>query len=228
MSANSAEIQPQNEIERLAGGTGSAAGQALTTVLGARALAPVIPSSATVTAGVVRSLGEAPLPSTAVSAGVGGATGQAASDAVPDEYAQFRPLANFGGNLAGGIGTAATLAGGRYLGRQATDLGSRFLAPFTQAGRERAAGQTLLNAAGNPAAVRSALEEGIANAELVPGSRPTTAQLTEDQGLAQLERRQATRSPAPFKELEAQNNAARVQAMERMAPEGSASGAVGD
>jgi hypothetical protein len=53
----------------------------------------------------------------------------------------------------------------------------------------------------------------------VPGSRPTTAQLTEDPGIEQLRRGLATRNPAPFKELDAQNAAARVEAMQNLAPE---------
>jgi hypothetical protein len=228
MSANSHEVQPQNEIERLAGGAGSAIGQALGAVLGARALAPVIPSSAPVTAGVVRSLGEAPLPSTVAAAGVGGATGQGAEDLIPDQYAQFKPLAGLGGNLVGGIGTAGGITAGKYAGQQGFDLSKRLLAPLTQGGRQRLAGQTLLDAATNPTAVRSALEDGLENAELVPGSRPTTAQLTQDTGVEQLRRGLATRNPVPFKELDAQNAAARVEAMQNLAPEGSASGSVGD
>jgi hypothetical protein len=56
--------------------------------------------------------------------------------------------------------------------------------------------------------------------ELVPGSEPTTFQTTGDPGLGQLERTSRLTSPAPFVERAAEQNAARIRALEGTQPTG--------
>jgi hypothetical protein len=56
----------------------------------------------------------------------------------------------------------------------------------------------------------------------VPGSQPTTFQLTEDPGLGQLERVSARRSAEEFNQLRGEQNAARLQALDDVQKTGSA------
>jgi hypothetical protein len=63
-------------------------------------------------------------------------------------------------------------------------------------GPEAEAGRIIERSATDAAAARQALET--APREVVPGSQPTTYQLTNDPGLGQLERAAQTRSYAPF------------------------------
>lgn len=149
--------------------------------------------------------------------GAGGAGGVAAEQAVPEPY---KPLAALGGGLAGGVAgalgsevPAAVAAGARTAGR--------FVAPLTQGGRERLAGQTLAENATNPEAVRARLNEGVD--EIIPGSRPTTFQATGDMGLGGLEREAATRDPAAFLTRRAEQNTARTSVLESIQPQGSPS-----
>jgi hypothetical protein len=147
--------------------------------------------------------------------GAGGAGAVAAEQAVPEPY---KPIAAFAGGLAGGlVGAlgaelpAAALTGARAAGN--------YIAPLTQGGRERLAGETLVQSATNPAAARRTLNEGID--EIIPGSRPTTFQATGDMGLGALEREAATRDPAAFLTRRAEQNAARTSALESIQPNGS-------
>lgn len=154
----------------------------------------------------------------ATNAFAGGAAGAGA--VVGGEMAPepFKPLASMVGGLAGGLSGAlaanvpgAVLAGGR--------AAADYVAPFSQSGRERLAGETLRDAATNPGAVLRSLEAGAP--ELVPGSRPTTFQATGDMGLGGLERGAATADPATFNQLRADQNAARVAAVEGLQGAGS-------
>jgi hypothetical protein len=67
------------------------------------------------------------------------------------------------------------------------------------------------------------VRDALANAppEIVPGSMPTTFQLTGDMGLGALERDQQTRHPADFMERRAEQSAARVEALQAIQPTGS-------
>jgi hypothetical protein len=84
----------------------------------------------------------------------------------------------------GGLIAPATIAAVR--GGQAVYQAGRGLAePFTSAGQDRLAAEVLRRSATDPAkAVQNASRAG----ELVPGSKPTLAQVANDPGLAQLER----------------------------------------
>ncbi|CAM5579108.1 hypothetical protein ATER59S_05054 [Aquamicrobium terrae] len=153
-----------------------------------------------------------------LAAGMGagvGATG--AAELTPDRY---DGLAATVGGLGGGV-LGAGLASAPALTRAAWNAGKDFIAPVTEAGRQRLAGQRLAEAATDPAAVRQALDEGVDS--LVPGSEPTTFQATGDLGIGNLERGAAARRPDLFAQRRADQNAARVTALggiqEKGAPE---------
>lgn len=105
-------------------------------------------------------------------------------------------------NIAlGGGGAAALRAGGgtlRWIGRQ--------IAPYTQAGAQRATGRIIDEFATNP--------DAVAGVPIVTstGARPTIAQGTQDVGLARLEdaSKQHPTLGSLFPEREIENNAARV------------------
>jgi hypothetical protein len=74
----------------------------------------------------------------------------------------------------------------------------------------------------DPAALARGLDVG--NPELVPGSLPTTFQLSSDQGIGRL---QGTLNQEPFQARAVEQNAARVGALQNLAPDAN-SGAVRD
>lgn len=160
----------------------------------------------------------------ALSAGIGGAAGaggELAAEAAPEKY---RPLGEMVGNLLGGGAAVGALAAGRgaaEAGRAAAD----WLAPVTQAGQERAAGAMLRDAATDPAALRASLEQ--MPPDFVPGSRPTTFQATGDMGLGGLERAVSTQNPAEFMQRRADQNMARVGALQGIQPAGAPDMVVG-
>ena len=145
----------------------------------------------------------------AVNAAAGGGA-EAAMEAAPDGW---EPAAG----LAGGL-TAATVAHGltelpRAVQSAFHVLGD-FLAPLSKAGQEKMAGTVLRNSASSPGAVIDAIDN--APAELVAGSKPTTFQQTGDMGLGGLERASATKNPAEFNQRRADQNTARLGALEEV------------
>lgn len=152
----------------------------------------------------------------AVNAGVGAAAGvggQVAGNVVPEPW---KPLAETAGNLVGGALGAGALAGARGLAQAPQAWRDfRMADPATQ---EIAAGRRLAEAATDPSAVRAAIDT--APRELVPGSQPTTFQMTGDMGLGGLERASASQFPAEFNVRRAEQNAARVGALEGIQPAG--------
>ena len=142
----------------------------------------------------------------AAGAGAGiGATG--AAELTPDRY---DGLAATLGGLAGGVFRAG-IAAAPMIRRAALNAGRVFVAPMTEAGRQRMAGQRLAEGAADADAVRRALDEGVD--ALVPGSEPTTFQATGDLGIGNLERGAAARRPDLFAQRRADQNAARVTAL---------------
>lgn len=142
-----------------------------------------------------------------VAGGGAGAGATGASEFTPDRY---DGLAATIGGLGGGV-LGAALASAPMLGRVGWNAARDFVAPMTEAGRQRMAGQRLAEGASDPAAVRRTLDEGVD--ALVPGSEPTTFQATGDLGIGGMERGAATRRPEPFAERRADQNTARVTAL---------------
>lgn len=167
-------------------------------------------------------------------AGLGGYAGQ---NAVPEKYA---PLGNFAGQLLGGGLVGGIGAGAKALWRGASDLAGNFLRPvglgakeavatdsetgapiMATQGQQQAAAQRIAQAAtGGKNALAGQLDEGLERPQIVPGSEPTTYQLTGNQGVGQLERAQATANPAPFLARRADQNAAQVGALDALAQTG--------
>ncbi len=236
------DVKPQNAWERAA----AAAGEAIPTTLGmltgagaattlpkiGKAIAPYVePLIPATKRGLGMLLG---------AAGVGGATGEVAQEAVPEKYqSTVGPLVNLLGNIAGGVGVAGAGAGMSALMREAAELSGRFLRPTgigaketvapglraTQ-GQQRVAGEVLQRSASNPSELPGKLDPD--QLEIVPGSQPTAFQLSGDPGIGIAERGASTRNPAPFLERRAEQNRARVGAIEGQAPAEGQPGAVGD
>ena len=174
----------------------------------------------------------------AINAGVGAAAGvggQMAGQVVPD---QWKPLAETVGGMAGaGVGVGAIAAGRGAAGLPQAWRDFRLSDPATQ---ERAAGERLQQWATDPAAVRDTLDAAAASKQvglptepgavarnLVAGSEPTTFQLTGDMGLGALERASAAQNPADFMARRAEQNTARVGALEAIQPKGAPEQVVG-
>ena len=181
---NPESVQPKNWQERLAKN------------LGAGTTAVLMPGvgEETAAAGVLKNL----------ALGLTGATGgDLAAEAAPDG---LKGPAQMLGTLAGaGAGaTAARAASG------AARMAGDYTAPFTDAGRQRTAGEVIRQNAANLSPDGSIPTEQSS----VPGSDWTTYQASGDPGLGQLERAVATKNPAPFKDRAADQNAARVASLQ--------------
>lgn len=147
-----------------------------------------------------------------------GASGDLASQAT--EEMGGGPVAQTAANLAGGLAGGVAAAGALALPGAAVRAGKRAYDGLllTDAQREAEAGRRLLDASSNPYALRESLDN--MPPELVPGSKPTTFQQTGDLGLGGLERAEANKAPAEFNQRRADQNAARLDALGRIAPEG--------
>jgi hypothetical protein len=145
--------------------------------------------------------------------GVGAVAGGAAAGAQPlpgnNELSTDKLKQMGGGAVAGAVIPAAVQAA----------MGIKAAAePFYDAGRKAIIGRTLNTAAGGrqPQAIQ-ALETA---KELVPGSRPTVAQASQNAGLASLERAATATSPEATVAAQmrtADQNAARVAALQKVA-----------
>ncbi len=206
-----AATTPGEQIARAAG-----AGAASMVLPGA--LANGLPALGGVAGEVQRAFGAGSAPSQALVGAASGAAGESAEHQVPD---WAKPYANIAGQIAGGSGAAGVEAASRYLAGEFGTVMRRILAPLTESGRTDLAASRLQGAATDRGAAAEAL--GADRPELVPGSAPTTFQLSGDQGLGSLEREAAARRPDLFMQRIADQNAARVGALEdeRLAPRSS-------
>lgn len=112
----------------------------------------------------------------------------------------------FVGALSGAFGTAIPKALGKGFNAFRSALSGQ-----TLSGAERAAGQIIADAAGNPAALK------IPAPSAVPGVQRTLAQETGDSGVGAIERMVRGRNPGAFGPQDAENNAARVRVLEGIA-----------
>jgi len=234
-----AKVQAGSMGEKLARAAGAGAGGMLApeAVLGGLGRAGLIGEGAMGMLGQVfgrsASVGDA-----AVNAGVGAAAGvggQMAGQVVPEPW---KPLAETVGGMAGaGVGVGAVAAGRGVAGLPQAWRDFRLSDPATQ---KRVAGERLQQWATDPAAVRDTLdaaaaskqvglptEPGAVARKLVAGSEPTTFQLTGDMGLGALERASAAQNPAEFMTRRADQNTARVGALEAIQPKGAPEQVVG-
>lgn len=117
--------------------------------------------------------------------------------------------------LMGGALAPASVAAVRGVGAGAEAVRG-LVQPFTKKGQEQIAASTLQQFATNPAQAAANMR---AARELVPGSRPTMAQVADDAGIAQLERTLAN-NPETGKDLMAayaQQRGARLKAVQDVA-----------
>ncbi|MFG1341372.1 hypothetical protein [Xanthobacter autotrophicus] len=234
-----AKVQAGTIPEKLARAAGTGAGGMIApeAALGALNRAGVVGEGAMNTLGSIfgRSASVGDVATNAAVGAAAGVGGQMAGQVVPEPW---KPLAETAGNLVGGAAGAGAIAAGRgaaQLPQAWRDF--RLSDPATQ---EAAAGARLRQAATDPAAVRDALdaataskavglpaEPGAGPRNLVAGSEPTTFQLTGDMGLGGLERASASQNPAEFMQRRADQNAARIGALEGIQPKGAPEQVVG-
>lgn len=163
--------------------------------------------------GMPTSAGEAAA-TTAIGA-TSGAGGKAAAEAVPDQY---KPIAELVGGVGGGIAGIGGVAAARGVGKTIGAVGD-YVEPLTAKGQANRAGRELVSSANSPSAALDELDNAPRN--LVPGSNPTTFQVTGDMGLGSLERDVATPNPGDFTQRRAEQNMARNAALARMQETGS-------
>lgn len=118
-----------------------------------------------------------------------------------------------GQNMAAGAGAGALGAGLPRVAQAVGQRAARLSPAFTASQQERAAGEVLEQFASDPDAVRRSLAT---SQVIVPGTRPTLAEATEDAGLAGLQKFLGNRPELQplLREAVESNNAARVKAIE--------------
>ena len=155
-----------------------------------------------------------------------GAASEAAGEATAGTG--IEPWARFLAGAGAGVGSdlAATSAGAAW------NAGKNFVRPLSKGGQQDIAATKLQGAFTDPDAARAELAKaaalqvpGAGMGEIVPGSRPTTGQLTGDLGALSLERELATKQPDlaksnPFGTGWQQQNLARTAALDAIQPTG--------
>lgn len=142
-------------------------------------LGPAIRAVGTAGAPVAEALGAAPgmQVATGIGAGIGGGV---AREAFPDS-----PTADVVGSLAGGLATAAVPAAAQW----GAGVVRSVIDPFREEGRKAVVGRTLERLSADQG-LKGSLDDALAHGDgqIIPGSKPTTAQLLHDDGLAAAER----------------------------------------
>lgn len=213
---NPADIEAGSAGEKIARGAGQGVGYMVAPELAVRGVAQA--AGRTVGPWLSSIFGESrtagDVAGNALAGAAGGAGASLAGQVAPESV---RPVAEMAGGLVGG-GLGALAASTPRLAAEGARMAGDYIAPLTEAGRERLAATALRDAASDPAAARGALAR---NAEIVPGSQPTTFQQSGDMGLGALERATAARAPDQFMQRRADQNAARLDALGSVQPQGS-------
>lgn len=213
---NPADIEAASAGEKIARGAGQGIGYMVAPELAVRGVAQAAGRTVgpwlSSLFGESRTVGD--VAGNALAGAAGGAGASVAGQVAPESV---RPIAEMAGGLVGG-GLGALAASTPRLAAEGARMAGDYIAPLTEAGRERLAATTLRDAASDPAAARDALAR---NAEIVPGSQPTTFQQSGDMGLGALERATAAGSPDQFMQRRADQNAARLDALGSVQPQGS-------
>lgn len=141
---------------------------------------------------------------------VGGAAGMGAV-----QNAVFNPR-GAEDSLQGQLGMGAAMGAGGQVAGPLLAAGVQGVRNI-RAGSLGTAGRTLQDFAGvDPAELTRLIKAG--NRELIPGSAPTTVQATQNAGLARLKAAMGGMYPNSFAGVDAQQNAARLAALDRIAP----------
>ena len=140
---------------------------------------------------------------------VAGMSGGTAAEYAPD---WLKPVVGLFASLAAGIpfsmgARAVSNLPGAF--NRATELAR---AGTSSDFAEKMAGKIMTQNATDAKSVKDMLAQGVD--QKVPGSEPTTFQATGDMGLGALERATATKNPELFRQREAEQNAARITALQ--------------
>jgi hypothetical protein len=143
----------------------------------------------------------------------GGAGAELAMEMVPE---RFKTLAGMAGGITGAGLTQLGVEGAKTfpkMGRAAFE----YLQPIFDP--KKAAAQQFAEGVGSRNRMLDIIENE--QQELVPGSRPTTFELTGDTATGQMQRQAETRTPEKFLERRGEQATARQEALEGVAPTGS-------
>jgi|GEM_PF-5559662 len=213
------QVIPQDELDKILRAAGGGAGLAVAP----EAIVGVLPrlgytgerAAAVMSQLFGRADRAASTAANAFGGAVAGAGSQGAMDAAPEP---LKPLAA----MLGGIGSGAVAAGVTALptlGRNGVTLGKRMLEPFSARGQKAGVGRQLRDGATDPdQVIRSIGERPVTP---LPGADPTTFQQTGDMGIGAMERAAQTKDPAVFNQRRADQNGARVGALQGMQATGS-------
>ena len=144
----------------------------------------------------------------ALTGAVSGAIGGEAAEAAPDP---IKPVVGLFASLAAGIPFSMGLSAAARIPAQVKQATTLARAGVSSDVAEQTAGKVLAANATDVKSVKDMLDQGVT--EKVPGSAPTTFQATGDMGLGALERAAATKNPELFRGREAEQNAARITAL---------------
>lgn len=145
---------------------------------------------------------------------VAGMAGGEAAEHVPDPV-KF-PVALFA-SLAAGVPMSMLQTGVSKIPGQIKNATTLARAGASNDVAETVAGKVLAQNATDADAVKAGLDKGSA-APKIPGSEPTTFQASGDMGLGALERSTAVKNPQLFGQRDADQNAARITALNGVAP----------
>lgn len=214
--ADPRKIVATNEGERIARG----AGQGTAATVLPFGLAKALPALSGIPGTLQKSFSAGSPVTQGVAGAIGGGTGTLAEDLAPEPY---KPYAGMLGNLLGGGLTLGGIGAGKYLASGGSDLIRNAIQPLTTSGQEQLAGQRIAKAASNLDDLKHALDTYTSARpdDLVPGSFPTSYQLTGDQGIGNLERWAAKNDPDAFLARDAQQNKARTDFIDNLTPNAS-------
>ena len=148
---------------------------------------------------------------------ISGIAGGEAAEAAPDP---LKPVVGLFASMAAGIPFSMGLSAAARLPSAMARATNLARAGISSDAAEGLAGKVLAANATDVKTVKDMLSQGIpstmqgpAMTQTIPGSQPTTFQVTGDMGLGALERAAATKNPELFRAREAEQNAARLSAL---------------
>ena len=144
---------------------------------------------------------------------VSGMAGGAASEHAPD---WLKPVVGLFASLAAGVPFSMGLTAASKIPGQVKTATTLARAGSSNEVAEQTAGKVLAQNATDVKSVKDMLAAGAP--QIVAGSEPTTFQATGDMGLGALERSTAVKNPELFRQREADQNAARITALNGVAP----------
>ena len=225
VGANPDDVRPAETAgERILEGAGSGVAAMLVPGLGAEALLARATSVDGAIMGALQMVRGTGAASNAAIGAAGGAVGEVAAEAVPDDASlsvgpvdfsagALKDAARLGGNIAGG-GVAAGLQSG-------VEAGARTVGNAVRAATEPVelrAARSILGRSEDPAALRMAAERAAEAPPIVNGSNPTLFQATGDLGVGGLEREVAAspKGVPRFAGVREEQNSARLAELDRL------------